>query len=132
TILALIGSSALLTSFVTWQRTLARRGGQPLLPPAIVNDRTRAGSFVAVLIVGSGMFVVFLFLTFYLQTVMGYSAIRTGCAFLPMVGAIIVTSQLANLVFLPKLGGRVLVPLGMTLAALAMSDWTTIDAHGDY
>jgi EmrB/QacA subfamily drug resistance transporter len=132
TILALVGSSALLASFVTWQRALGRRGGQPLLPPAIVGNRTRAGSFLAMLVVGSGMFAVFLFLTFYLQTVMGYSAIRTGCGFLPMVGTIVVTTQLANLVFLPRLGARVLVPFGMALCALAMSDWTTIDAGGDY
>jgi hypothetical protein len=97
-----------------------------------VKDRTRAGSLLAILVVGSGMFAVFLFLTFYLQTVMGYSAIRTGCAFLPMVGAIVITSQLANLVFLPRLGARALVPLGMALCALAMSDWTTIDASGEY
>jgi EmrB/QacA subfamily drug resistance transporter len=132
TVFSLVLSSTLLASFVTWQRTLSRRGGQPLLPPSVVKDRNRAGSYLAVLFTGSGMFAVFLFLTFYLQTVMGYSAIRTGCAFLPMVGTIVITSQLANLVFLPRIGARILITLGMAIAALAMSDWTTIDAHGDY
>ncbi|GAA0633757.1 MFS transporter [Sporichthya brevicatena] len=132
TVFSLVASSALLTSFVALQRTFARQGRHPLLPPSIVADRDRAGAFLAMLITGSGMFAVFLFLTYYLQTVMGYSAIRTGCAFLPMVAMIVVFSQLTNLVLLPRMGARVLIPLGMAVAALAMSDWTTIDAHGDY
>jgi EmrB/QacA subfamily drug resistance transporter len=132
TIFSLVLSSALLCSFVTWQRTLSRRGGHPLLPPSVLRDRNRAGSYLAMLVVGSGMFAVFLFLTYYLQTVMGYSAIRTGCAFLPMVGMIVIFSQLTNLVLLPRIGPRVLITLGMLIAALAMSDWTTIDADGDY
>jgi predicted MFS family arabinose efflux permease len=131
-VLALVGSSALLTTFVAWQRTLSRRGGRPLLPPAIVRDRNRAGAFLAVLVTGSGMFAVFLFLTFYLQNVMGFSAIRTGCAFLPMVGTIIVMAQLSNLVFLPRVGPRLLVTVGMLICALAMSDWTTVDGSGQY
>ncbi len=132
TLLSLLGSSTLLCSFVAWQRSIARRGGHPLLPPSVVRDRNRAGSYLAMLVVGSGMFAVFLFLTYYLQTVMGYSAIRTGCAFLPMVAMIVVFSQLTNLVLLPRIGPRVLITLGMLIAALAMSDWTTIDADGDY
>ncbi|MBA3743466.1 MFS transporter [Sporichthya sp.] len=128
----LIASGVLLAAFVALQRTLARRGGSPLLPPSIVKDRNRAGSYLAMLVVGAGMFAVFLFLTYYLQVVMGYSAIRTGCAFLPMVAMIVTFSQLTNLVLLPRIGARVLITLGMLICALAMSDWTTIDARGDY
>ncbi len=132
TVFSLVACSALLCGFVTWQRTLSRRGGKPLLPPSILRNRDRAGSFLAMLVVGSGMFAVFLFLTYYLQTVMEYSAIRTGCAFLPMVAMIVAFSQLTNLVLLPRIGARVLITLGMLICALAMSDWTTIDADGDY
>ncbi len=132
TVFSLLAAATLLVSFVAWQRTLNRRGGQPLLPPSIVSDRNRAGSFVAMLVTGAGMFAVFLFLTYYLQTVMGFSAIRTGCAFLPMVAMIVFFSQLTNLVLLPRIGARVLITLGMLICALAMSDWTTIDARGDY
>ena len=53
----------LLVAFVSSQRRVAN----PLLPLRIVLDRDRAGAFLAILIVGAGMFAVFLFLTYYLQ-----------------------------------------------------------------
>ena len=50
------------------------------------------------------MFGIFLFLTYYLQETLGYSPVMTGVAFLPMVGAVIVSANLANIVLLPRVG----------------------------
>ncbi|MCW3065203.1 MAG: transporter, partial [Solirubrobacterales bacterium] len=58
---------ALLGAFVTIQR----RSSHPLLPLRVVADRNRGGAFLAVLVVGAGMFGVFLFLTYYLQQTLG-------------------------------------------------------------
>src|SRR6185312_3134356 len=55
----------------------------PLLPPRIVVERNRGGSFSLMALAALSMFGVFLFLTYYLQGVKGYSALRTGFAFLP-------------------------------------------------
>src|SRR3954469_2326715 len=63
---------------------LQRRSDHPLLPPRVVADRNRGGAYAAVLVVGAGMFGVFLFLTYYLQQTLGFSPIETGLAFLPM------------------------------------------------
>ena len=52
----------------------------------MILDRTRGGSYVAVGLTGIAIFGVFLFLTYYLQQVKGYSPVTTGLAFLPMVG----------------------------------------------
>ncbi len=116
TLLSLGAGVVLLAGFFLIQR----RTRFPLLPLRVVADRNRGGALAAMLIAGSGMFGVFLFLTYYLQTTLGYSAIRTGVAFLPMIGALIVTAQLSNIVLLPKIGPRPLIPLGMLVAAGAM------------
>jgi hypothetical protein len=75
----------LLAAFVWLESRVAR----PLLPLRLVLDRTRGGSFLAVFVIGMGMFSIFLFLTYYLQAGIGYSPIKTGLAFLPMVGGIV-------------------------------------------
>ena len=59
------------------------RTPNPLLPLRVVLDRNRGGSFLSMLLLGIGLFATFLFLTYYFQQILGYSAIKTGFAFLP-------------------------------------------------
>ena len=84
TLLTLAAGTALLIAFVAIQA----RSEHPLLPLRVVLDRDRGGSFAAIAIVGSGMFGVFLFLTYYLQRTLGFSPLTTGLAFLPMMASI--------------------------------------------
>src|SRR5699024_5755637 len=106
-------SVVLLVAFVLRQRTSTN----PVLPLGIILDRDRGGAFIAILVAGSGMFGVFLFLTYYLQATLEFSPMRTGTAFLPMVVSIIITAQIQNNILLPRLGPRIIVPIGMTLGA---------------
>lgn len=108
------------------------RVAHPLLPMRILLDRTRAGSFLAVFITGAGMFAIFLFLTYYMQLILGYSPIKTGVAFLPMVAAMIVSSTTAASVVLPKVGPRVLMTSGLVIATLGMVSLTRIDVDSSY
>src|ERR1017187_6794716 len=62
----------------------AQRVRHPLLPLRVILDRTRGGAYVSVGVAGIAIFGVFLFLTYYLQTVKGYSPVTSGLAFLPM------------------------------------------------
>ena len=71
----------LLAAFAFW----ISRASNPLLPPRVVLDRNRGAAYLAILIVGAGMFGIFLFLTYYLQDTLGYSPVVTGLAFLPMI-----------------------------------------------
>jgi EmrB/QacA subfamily drug resistance transporter len=112
----LLAAAVLLIAFVTWQT----RATHPLLPLSIVLDRNRGAAYLSVLIAGVGMFGVFLFLTYYLQTSLHYSPIKTGLAFLPMIAALITAAQLATNIVLPRVGPKLLVPFGMTVAALGM------------
>lgn len=124
----LASAVALLGTFF-WSQTKIHN---PLLPLRLIIDRDRAGAYLAMLVVGSGMFAVFMFLTYYLQLNMGFSAIRTGVAFLPMVAAIIVTAQVTGLRLGRHFAPRVLVPLGMAISASAMVILSGITVEGSY
>lgn len=71
-----------------------RRAAHPLLPPRVVRHRDRAGSLLASLLTGAGMFGMLLFLTYYLQVDLGYTPLRAGLAFLPFSGGIVAASVL--------------------------------------
>ncbi|MFF4394202.1 MFS transporter [Streptomyces sp. NPDC001480] len=124
----LIAGGVLLAAFTWWQT----RAAHPLLPLRILTDRNRAASFLAVLISGAGMFGVFLFLTYYLQLNLGFSPTKTGVAFLPMVGALMVTAQLGTTVLVPRLGPKAVVPLGFAVAAAGMAWLTGIGVGSHY
>ncbi len=125
---SLVAGLALLVAFVGWQR----RSRYPLLPLRIVLERTRGGSFVALFITAIGIFGVSLFLAYYLQNSLGYSPLRTGIAFLPMVAALAVSATLASARLLAISGPRPLVPAGMLLSALGMILFTRLSVQANY
>ena len=85
-----------------------------MLPLRIVLDRNRGGSYLAFLLATLGMFAVFLFLTYYFQDVLGYSALKAGVAFLPFPLGVITSSTIASRT-LPRFGPRVLATAGFSL-----------------
>ena len=95
-------------------------------------DRARGGSYVAVFLSGIAIFGIFLFLTYYLQEVKGYSPVTSGLAFLPMVGCILLSSNVSSIVALPRLGPRVLLAPGMLLGAAGMSYLTQLTVSSSY
>jgi EmrB/QacA subfamily drug resistance transporter len=122
------GGLALLVAFVAYERKAAH----PPLPLRVVTDRNRGGAYAAMFLASVGMFGVFLFLTYYLETTLGYSPIQTGLAFLPLTGAVMVTSALANTVLISRFSPRLLVPLGLIVAAAGMALLTRIGLHSSY
>jgi EmrB/QacA subfamily drug resistance transporter len=103
----------LLIAFVLTER----RVQHPLLPLRIVLNRFRGGAYLAIGLSATGMFGIFLFLTYYLQEILRYSPVITGVAFLPMVAALMVSSTTASGVLMPRFGPRPLVPAGLIVAA---------------
>jgi EmrB/QacA subfamily drug resistance transporter len=128
TIAALAISAVLLSSFVAVERRVAN----PLLPLHIVWDRARGGAYATIALAGSAVFAVFLFLTYYLQQNLGYSPLRTGLAFLPMTGMIVLTATTVQTRVLPRTGAKPLVATGMTLGLAAMIVFTQLTPHGAY
>jgi EmrB/QacA subfamily drug resistance transporter len=124
----LIAAAVLLATFAFWQT----RASYPLLPPRVVLDRNRGGAYLGILIVGAGMFGVFLFLTYYMQVTLHYSPVVSGLAFLPMVACIATSANVSNIVLLPRIGPKPLVIGGTLLLAGAQVWLTRIGVRGDY
>jgi EmrB/QacA subfamily drug resistance transporter len=127
TLALLAVSFVLLVAFVAWER----RAKNPMLPLRIVLDRNRGGAYLAFLLATMGMMATFLFLTYYFQGVLGYSALKAGVAFLPFPLGIITSATLASRT-LPRFGPRVLATGGFSLAALGMLWLTQLPADSAY
>ncbi|KUN31557.1 multidrug MFS transporter [Streptomyces corchorusii] len=124
----LAAGGLLLVAFFLWQA----RAKHPVLPLRVLADRDRAAALSTVLISSAGMFGVFLFLTYYLQATLGYSPVKNGVAFLPMVGALMVMAQLSTNWLVPRIGPKIVVPFGMLLAVGGMVWLTRLDLHSSY
>ncbi|QLE73430.1 MFS transporter [Streptomyces rectiverticillatus] len=109
----LCGGAALLGAFTWWQG----RTRHPLLPLHVVRDRNRAGAFLVMGLAVIAMFGMFLFMTYYLQVVLGYSPVRTGSAFLPLTAAIILGSTQISARLMTHVPPRTLMVPGTLLAA---------------
>jgi EmrB/QacA subfamily drug resistance transporter len=124
----LLAGAVLLAAFAYFET----RATYPLLPPRVVLNRTRGGSNLATLFASVGIFGVFLFLSYYLQGTLGYSPVKTGIAFLPMVAALAATAQVSNQVLLPRFGPKPVVPIGLLVCASALFGLHLVGLHSSY
>ncbi len=104
----------------------------PLLPLRVPGDRNRGASFLVILFSGAALFGVFLFLTYYLQQTRGYSPVKTGLAFMPLTGAVLLTAPIVSSFLLVRVGPRPLVSVGMLLCGAGMAIFTRIGLHTSY
>ena len=104
TLTFLVVAVVLLVAFVWWEQ----RAENPMLPMRVVLHRNRGGSYLLFLLVGAGLFAMFLFLTYYFQLNLGYSPLKAGFAFLPFSAGIIITAGVVAQL-LPRIGPRPLM-----------------------
>ena len=102
-----------------------------LLPLRIITDRTRAVSFLAMLIVGAAVFSMFLFLSLFIQQVLGYSPLKSGVAFLPFTAGIIVAAQVAS-ALASRIDPRWIAGAGGSLSVVAMWGYGQLEATSGY
>ncbi|HEY2043465.1 MAG TPA: MFS transporter [Jatrophihabitans sp.] len=121
TISYLVGAVILLVAFVL----VELRSASPLLPMRVVLDRNRGGTYLASLLIFAGLFAMFLFLSYYFQYNLGYSALKSGIAFLPFSGGIIVTSGVVS-GLLPRTGPKPLMLIGLAMATIGLATYTFI------
>ena len=74
TLIFLVVAVVLLVAFVWWET----RAKNPMLPLRVVLDRNRGGSYLTFLLVGAGLFAMFLFLTYYFQINLGLQPAEVG------------------------------------------------------
>ena len=128
TVVALVASVVLLVSFVL----IEQHHANPLLPLHIVWNRARGGAYASIVLAGSGVFGVFLFLTYFMQQNLGFSPLGTGTAFLPMTALIVLSSTTAQTRLLPRTGAKPLIMTGMALGLIAMLLLTRLSPGSSY
>jgi EmrB/QacA subfamily drug resistance transporter len=121
TISYLVGAAILLIAFVL----VELRSASPMLPMRIVLDRNRGGSYLASLLLFAGLFAMFLFLSYYFQYNLGYSALKSGIAVLPFAGGSIVTAGVVP-ALLPRTGPKPLMLIGLAMGAIGLGSFTFI------
>jgi MFS family permease len=89
------------------------------LPLRLLRNRDRAGAYLTATLSAAGLLSMFLFLTFYLQGTLGYSALWAGVAFLPFSVGVAAGAAIAGRV-LPRIGPRVPLAAGSALAGLGL------------
>lgn len=115
TVAALIIGVAMLGLF----GLIESRTADPLLPFRIFANRTRATSFLAMMIMPAAMFSMFFYLSLYIQNVMGYTPLRTGVAFLPFSLGIIVAATFSSRL-ISRVDPRFLAGTGTLMTAAAL------------
>ncbi len=118
---------SLLIMFVVSQKMVKN----PLLPLRVLGDRTRAGSNLAITLAALSMIGAFFFLTFYLQGVLGFAPVKTGVAFLPVTGGVVMASAVIS-TLMPKVAPRVLMGLGLVGSSVALILISQMTADSNY
>ncbi|WP_434595313.1 MFS transporter [Streptomyces sp. A5-4] len=124
----LIGGVLLLFLFVVWQN----RARHPLMPLRVLRSRRRAGSFLVAGFAPVAMFALYLFMTYYLQIVLDFSAVQTGLAFLPLTVSMILSSTQIAARLLTRVEPRVIVAPGLLVAAAGMLLLTRVGVDSAY
>jgi predicted MFS family arabinose efflux permease len=107
------------------------RSKHALLPMRVLRSRDRSGAYLIMLCVGTALFGMFFFLTIFVQNVWGYSALKTGVAYLPMVGMIMVASAVASQL-VSRIGARPLLIAGSATATGGMFWLSRITENSHY
>jgi EmrB/QacA subfamily drug resistance transporter len=121
------GSALLLVGFVGWEQ----RHPEPLMRFGLLRTKTIAGANVAGFIMGTALFSMFLMLTLYMQQVLGYSAMKTGVAYLAVAGTAILTSTIAAQL-VTRVGVKPVLVTGMVFLTSGLVFFSQVSVHGTY
>ncbi|MFD5033671.1 MFS transporter [Streptomyces sp. NPDC058405] len=128
TISLFVGAAVLLLAFAVVESKVK----SPLLPLRVVADRNRGGVYLSLGLAIIAMFGLFLFLTYYLQVVKGYSPVMTGFAFLPMIAGMITGSTQIGARLMTRVPPRLLMGPGFLVAATGMLLLTQLEMGSSY
>ncbi|MEV0219215.1 MFS transporter [Streptomyces sp. NPDC050704] len=123
-----VASVVLLAAFVVTESKVKA----PLLPLRVITERNRGGIYLSLGLAIIAMFGLFLFLTYYLQIVKGYTPVKTGFAFLPMIAGMIVGSTQIGTRLMIRIPPRMLMAPGFLVAAVGMLLLTQLEIGTSY
>jgi EmrB/QacA subfamily drug resistance transporter len=124
---SLAAAAVLLVAFVL----IEIRSEHALLPMRVLKSRDRSGAYGIILLIGTALFGMFFFLTYFIQNVWGYDPIKTGVAYLPMVVGMIVASGIASQL-VQRIGARPLMVAGAVLMTGGMFWLSRLNEHSSY
>jgi EmrB/QacA subfamily drug resistance transporter len=104
----------------------------PVLPLRIVLDRNRGAAYLAIFMIALGQFTMLLFVTYYLQRTLGFSAIQSGLAFLPWLAAFVTMAQAGTRVIARRAGPRWTIASGVAAAGIALIMLSHLSASSGY
>jgi EmrB/QacA subfamily drug resistance transporter len=127
TLAGLVVAAVLIVAFVV----IERRHEDPLVPLRIFSNRSLAASDATMLVVAAALFGVFFFCTLYLQQVLGFSALKTGIAYLPLSLSLIGAFALASR-FVDRFTPKPVLVAGLLVSTAGFVLLTRVVGHGDY
>jgi EmrB/QacA subfamily drug resistance transporter len=128
TLAGLVVAVVLLGAFLAVQ---IRFAPAPLMPLRLFRSRALSAANGSMLFFGGAFFSIWYFLSLYLQTVLGYDALKAGLAFLPMTIAIVVGARITA-VLVPRLGARNVLLIGLPISALGFWWLSHLAVHSSY
>jgi EmrB/QacA subfamily drug resistance transporter len=127
TIAELSGSAVILVAFVVNEL----RARNPLVPLSILRVKGVAAADATQMVALAGFLPMFFFLTLYMQTVLHYSPIQTGTAYLPLTGGFIIAASISSQLF-ARIGTKPVVVLGAAIASAGLYWLSRIPVDGSY
>jgi predicted MFS family arabinose efflux permease len=127
TIAGFLVAAVLIAAFVA----IERGHKDPLVPLRIFSNRSLSAADATLLVVVAALFGMFFFLTLYLQQVLGFSALKTGVAYLPLSLTIIGSSALAS-GFVDRFTPKPILLAGLLISTGGFVFLTGVSGHGDY
>jgi EmrB/QacA subfamily drug resistance transporter len=107
------------------------RAKDPLMSFSILRIKTVAGANIAGFILGTALFSMFLMLTLYMQQVLGYSAMKTGVAYLAVALTSIAGAMVAQQL-VTRVGVKPVLVTGMSLLTVGLLSFTQVSVDGSY
>jgi len=103
----------------------------PLVPLSILKVKGVAVADATQLVTAAGFLPMFFFLTLYMQTVLGYSPIQTGLAYLPLTGGFIIATSISSQLF-ARIGTKPVIVVGAVIASAGLYWLSRIPVDGSY
>jgi len=108
-----------------------RRVSNPLVPMSILRVKGVVVADATQLVTAAGFLPMFFFLTLYMQTVLDYSPIQTGLAYLPLTAGFIVATSIASQLF-ARIGTKPVIVVGAVIASAGLYWLSRIAVDGSY